>query len=340
MSYKMQVKTLPTLVDIESSMTAPPRWLYEAKALFVEKITEDERVEALSYLETRLNQIGNLSSENCIGLADLANYNKNSGFNALATRIFLRTSQCVEDIEAKRLQILNCLKTKQIISLESFKQIYSVYKIAFLGKLELQYSQDQTDTWRKHCKSIMTSLKKMMVLKKKQKKSNKHKNDSHRYTINIDVKHLIRCCEVKSRDEKCLNKKILDMIFKTKNGWAGPRLWKIVYDQRWTTSEIDQFVQFFTSSFETFKDHRSEYKKLRIAVDRIVKNLKALNSKTQKETSQTQADWDEMLFELPVYEKGNIEIELREYEVFGQDIESGVRTVDVDDGTLEELSWL
>lgn len=79
----------------------------------------------------------------------------------------------------------------------------------------------------------------MMVLKtKKQKKSLKPTKDSLRYTVNLDVKHLIKCCEIKTREimEKGLNQKIHDMIEKTKNGWAGPRLWKIVHDQKWSVA--------------------------------------------------------------------------------------------------------
>lgn len=95
----------------------------------------------------------------------------------------------------------------------------------------------------------------MMVLKtKKPKKSLKPSKDSLRYTVNLDVKHLIKCCEIKSREnmEKSLNQKILDLMEKTKNGWAGPRLWKIVYEQKWSSSEIELFVQFFGDSYERY----------------------------------------------------------------------------------------
>jgi len=99
----------------------------------------------------------------------------------------------------------------------------------------------------------MTSLKKMMVLKaKKSKKSLKPSKDSQRYTVNLDVKHLIKCCELKSKMamEKSLSCKIHYMLEKTRNGWAGPRLWKIVYEQKWSSSDIELFVQMFSASFQ------------------------------------------------------------------------------------------
>lgn len=134
--------------------------------------------------------------------------------------------------------------------------MYAIYKNIFLGRLDLSYSLVQSEPWRKSCKSIMTSLKKMMVLKtKKPKKSTKPSKDSQRYTVNLDVKHLIKCCERQSKDigEKSLNSKITELISKTKNGWAGPRLWKIVYDQKWNPLEIELFIEFFISSFEKFR---------------------------------------------------------------------------------------
>lgn len=47
-------------------------------------------------LQERLNQLADLAEEHLISLSDLATLNKNSGFNALTTRIFLQTSQRVE----------------------------------------------------------------------------------------------------------------------------------------------------------------------------------------------------------------------------------------------------
>lgn len=252
MSRKFQVKSLPTLSESMNQEASAPRWLQEAKNLFVEKVSEQERAEALSCLEQRLNQLADLSGYPSIFLADLAGLNKNGGFNALATRIFLQTSHRVEEIEAKRLQVLNSLKNHQIVDERDYTYLYVIYKNIFLGRLDLKFSVDQSEAWRKCCKSIMTSLKKMMVLKtKKPKKSIRPTKDSQRYTVNLDVKHLIKCCERISREscEKSLNSKILDLIQKTKNGWAGPRLWKIVYERKWTAYEIELFVEYFIASF-------------------------------------------------------------------------------------------
>lgn len=128
-------------------------------------------------------------------MGDLAGLNKNGGFSALATRVFLQTSHCVEEIELRRLQALSSLKTQQSVHEEDFSYLYSIYKNVFLGRLDLTYSDEQPEAWRKCCKSMLTSLKKMMILKtRKPKKSTKPSKDSQRYTVNLDVKHLIRCC--------------------------------------------------------------------------------------------------------------------------------------------------
>lgn len=194
--------------------------------------------------------------------------------------------------------------------------MYAIYKNIYLGKLNLDYTQCQGESWRKTLKSILTSLKKMMVLKtKKQKKSLKPTKDSLRYTVNLDVKHLIKCCEIKTKEmiEKTLNQKIRDMIEKTKNGWAGPRLWKIVYEQKWTTAEIDLFVQLFTNAYENYPNPRSDARKLKVAVERILENLNALSTNTPICYSETEG-WSDMVFELPVCSKIDINIELRHFE--------------------------
>jgi hypothetical protein len=104
------------------------------------------------------------------------------------------------------------------------------------------------------------------------------------------------------------------MTEKTKNGWAGPRLWKIVYEQKWSSSEIELFVQMFNLSFQEYAHPRSEPRKLRVAVERILANLTALNNSTRIENSSTQDDWDELMLEMPAYSKEDVEIELQNYE--------------------------
>jgi hypothetical protein len=247
----------------------------------------------------------------------LAYLNKNGGFNALVSRIFFQSRTSIEEVETRRLNTLALLKSKNVVEEMSFRYLYSIYKNVYLGRLNLEYCEEQSDAWRKSCKSIMTSLKKMMVLKtKKSKKSLKPSKDSQRYTVNLDVKHLIKCCQMKSKIamEKSLSCKIHDMTEKTKNGWAGPRLWKIVYEQKWSSSEIELFVQMFNLSFQEYAHPRSEPRKLRVAVERILANLTALNNSTRIENSSTQDDWDELMLEMPAYSKEDVEIELQNYE--------------------------
>jgi hypothetical protein len=215
MNRKFQVKTLPSFEELQSAPVSPPRWLYETRNLFVEKVTEQERADALACLELKLNQLCPSTDSRKFVLSDLAYLNKNGGFNALVSRVFFQNGASIEEVESKRLHTLAVLKTRNVVEEMSFCYLYSIYKNVYLGRLNLEYCEEQSDAWRKYYKSIMTSLKKMMVFKtKKPKKSLKPSKDSQRYTVNLDVKHLIKCCETKSKIlmEKSLACKIHDMI--------------------------------------------------------------------------------------------------------------------------------
>jgi len=150
--------------------------------------------------------------------------------------------------------LLAMLKNKNLVDEDTFRFVYWIYKNIYLGRLNIEFVHDQTDGWRKNCKSILTSLKKMMVLKTKKARNSQQKpsKDSQRYTVNLDVKALIKCCERKCKEalERPMVARINDLLEKTKNGWAGPRLWKIVHEQKWTSYEIESFVRMFRASFE------------------------------------------------------------------------------------------
>lgn len=308
-------------------------------------------MEALACLELRLNQQLPQADPRRVNLADLATVNKNSGFNTLATRLFFYNGRGIEQVEDRRLSLLATLKNKNLVDEDSFKFAYWIYKSVYLGRLNLEFVYDQTDNWRKCCKSILTSLKKMMVLKaKKPRTSQKPSKDSQRYTVNLDVKALIKCCEKKSKEnlDKVMASRIRDLLEHTKNGWAGPRLWKIVHEQKWSTYEIENFVAMFRASHEEYDQPRSDARKLKVAVNRILINLNALSNNTRMESSTTQESWDDLLLEMPACSKDDLEIELQNFEevkvrLMQDYCSAGLgepRSVSVEYGTLDELSFL
>lgn len=268
-------------------------------------------------MEFRLNQHLPPTDPKRVILSDLAAVNKNSGFNTLATRLFFPNGRSIEQLETKRLSMLAVLKNKNLVDEDSFKLMHWIYKSVYIGRLNLSFVHDQTDSWRKSFKSILTSLKKMMVLKaKKPRNTLKPSKDSQRYTVNLDVKALIKSCEKKcnGEDEKLLAIKIQDLLEKTKNGWAGPRLWKIVYEQKWSTYEIETFINMFRTSHNEYVQPRSDSRKLKVAVNRILANLIALSSNSRTELSCTQDSWDDLMLEMPACSKDDIEIELQNFE--------------------------
>lgn len=92
-------------------------------------------------------------------------------------------------MESDRLKLLAKLKIKDSVTEDEYMPIYRIYKNNYLGRAELPFENNQSDKWRKSFKSILTSLKKMMVLKtKKPRNSLKPSKDSQRYTVNLDVK--------------------------------------------------------------------------------------------------------------------------------------------------------
>jgi hypothetical protein len=127
---------------------------------------------------------------------------------------------------------------------------------------------------------------------------------------------LIKCCERKCKEtsDKHLASRIHELLEQTKNGWAGPRLWKIVHEQKWTSYEIESFVTLFRTCHEEYTHSRSDARKLKVAVNRILTNLNALSNNTRLENSTTQDSWDDMMLELPVCSKEDLEIELQNYE--------------------------
>jgi len=279
-----------------------------------------DRAEALACLELRLNQQLPPSDPRHVSLSDLSCINKNSGFNTLATRLFFSNGRRIEQVESKRLCLLAALKKKNLADEDLFKFVYWIYKNVYLGRLNLEFVHDQTDNWRKCCKSILTSLKKMMVLKtKKPRSSLKPSKDSQRYTVNLDVKALIKSCEKKCKEtsDKALASRIHDLLQQTKNGWAGPRLWKIIHEQKWSSYEIESFIIMFRVSHQEYVQPRSDARKLKVAVNRILTNLSALSSNTRLDNSTTQDSWDDMMLELPVCSKEDLEIELQNYEEVG-----------------------
>jgi hypothetical protein len=339
MSRKFQVKAFPCFEQLQSELAAAPRWLQETRSLFSDKVSDKDRADALACLEMRLNQQLPLSDIRHVSLSDLSSLNKNNGFNTLATRLFFPNGRSIDQVESKRLTLLAVLKNKNLVDEEAYRFLYWIYKSIYLGKLTLEFVHDQTDNWRKICKSIMTSLKKMMVLKtKKPRSSLKPSKDSQRYTVNLDVKALIKCCEKKCKEisDKVLASRIHDLLEQTKNGWAGPRLWKIVHEQKWTSYEIENFIRMFQVSHEEYAHPRSDLRKLKVAVNRILTNLNALSSNTRLEISTTQDSWDDLMLELPACSKDDLEIELQNYE---EDYYSAAvgehRSVSVEDGTFD-----
>jgi len=124
----------------------------------------------LACLELKLNELCHSTNSHKFVLSDLAYLNKNGGFNALVSRVFFQSRTSIEEVETRRLNTLALLKNKNVVDEMTFRYLYSIYKNVYLGRLNLEYCEEQSDAWRKSCKSIMTSLKKMMVLKTKKSK--------------------------------------------------------------------------------------------------------------------------------------------------------------------------
>jgi len=229
MSRKFQVKAFPCFEQLHGGWlrrhAGSTKPVHSSAKKFL-------RGEALACLELKLNQQLPPSDPRRVSLADLSSVNKNSGFKNLANRLFFSNGRSIEQVESKRLCLLSALKNKNLADEDLFKFVYWIYKSVYLGRLSLDLVHDQTDSWRKCCKSILTSLKKMMVLKtKKARSSLKPSKDSQRYPVNLGVKALIKSCERKCREtsDKLLASRIHDLLEQTKNGWAGPRLWKILH---------------------------------------------------------------------------------------------------------------
>jgi hypothetical protein len=141
MNRKFQVKTLPSFEELQSAPNSPPRWLYETRNLFINKVTEQERAEALACLELKLDQLCPSTDSRKLILSDLACLNKNGGFNALVSRIFFQSGASIEEVEARRLHTLALLKNKHVVEEMNFRNLYSIYKNVYLGRLNIEYCE-------------------------------------------------------------------------------------------------------------------------------------------------------------------------------------------------------